>query len=73
MLSFPFVTDILVMELCIHEARANAILRGDGRAWLARGMHLAYLLAKKGGEAYFHRHGGRAAKKARRGSIATRF
>ena len=45
------------------EAGANALLRGDGRARFVCGCILLYLLAKKGGEAYFHRHArGRAEK-----------
>jgi membrane protein YqaA with SNARE-associated domain len=62
-LSFPFVTDALVFQLAYtnparmpYYVAMAAIGSLAGCVWL-------YLLAKKGGEAYFHRHaGGRAAK-----------
>jgi len=41
----------------VRESETNAVLRGDG-IWL-------YLLAKKGGEAFFHRHAGGKAEKIR--------
>ena len=47
-------------------AGADALLRGDGHAGLALGCIWIYWLAKKGGEVYFHRHGGRYALKAKR-------
>jgi membrane protein YqaA with SNARE-associated domain len=62
-LSFPFVTDALVFQLAFtnparmpYYVAMAAIGSLAGCVWL-------YLLAKKGGEAYFHRHaGGRAGK-----------
>ena len=66
-LSFPFVTDLLVIRLSIERpftrmpyyAAMAAMGSLAGCIWL-------YLLAKKGGEVYFHRHGGRAAVHAKR-------
>lgn len=65
-LSFPFVTDILVMELCIQRPARMPYYAAMAALGSLAGCIWLYLLAKKGGEAYFHRHGGRAAKKARR-------
>ena len=64
-LSFPFVTDILVMELCIQKPARMPYYAAMAAFGSLAGCIWLYLLAKKGGEAYFHRHGGRAAKKAR--------
>jgi membrane protein YqaA with SNARE-associated domain len=64
-LSFPFVTDILVMELCIQQPARMPYYAVMAALGSLAGCIWLYLLAKKGGEAYFHRHGGRAAKKAR--------
>jgi membrane protein YqaA with SNARE-associated domain len=62
-LSFPFVTDALVFQLAytnparmLYYVAMASIGSLAGCVWL-------YLLAKKGGEAYFHRHAkGRAVK-----------
>jgi membrane protein YqaA with SNARE-associated domain len=65
-LSFPFITDALVMRLCIE--RPSRLLYYTLTATLGSllGCIWIYWLAKKGGEVYFHRHGGRAALKAKR-------
>jgi membrane protein YqaA with SNARE-associated domain len=62
-LSFPFVTDALVFQLAYtNPARMPYYVAMASIGSLA-GCIWLYLLAKKGGEAYFHRHaGGRAAK-----------
>lgn len=64
-LSFPFISDALVIELSSEKparmpyyAAMAAIGSLAGSVWL-------YLLAKKGGEAFFHRHAGRGAVRAR--------
>jgi membrane protein YqaA with SNARE-associated domain len=64
-LSFPFVTDALVMRMCVE--RPGRMLYYATMATLGSllGCLWIYWLAKKGGEAYFHRHGGRAALKAK--------
>jgi membrane protein YqaA with SNARE-associated domain len=64
-LSFPFLTDALVMRLCM--ARPSRTLYYAAMATLGSliGCIWIYWLAKKGGEVYFHRHGGRAALKAK--------
>lgn len=62
-LSFPFVTDALVFQLAYtNPARMPYYVAMAALGSLA-GCVWLYLLAKKGGEAYFHRHaGGRAGK-----------
>ena len=62
-LSFPFVADALVFQLAYtNPARMPYYVAMASIGSLA-GCIWLYLLAKKGGEAYFHRHaGGRAAK-----------
>src|ERR1700722_19098241 len=64
-LSFPFITDALVMRMCIE--RPSRVLYYTAMATLGSllGCVWIYGLAKKGGEVYFHRHGGRAALKAK--------
>jgi len=64
-LSFPFVADALVIQLSFinpkrmpYYAAMAAIGSITGCIWL-------YLLAKKGGEAFFHRHAGGKAEKIR--------
>jgi len=64
-LSFPFVADALVIELSMQKparmpyyAAMAAIGSLAGCVWL-------YLLAKKGGEAFFRRRGGAQASKAK--------
>lgn len=65
-LSFPFVTDALVIELSSeHPARMPYYVAMSALGSLA-GSVLLFLLARKGGEAYFHRHAGRGALKAQR-------
>jgi membrane protein YqaA with SNARE-associated domain len=65
-LSFPFITDALVMKMCID--RPGRMLYYVVMATLGSllGCIWIYWLAKKGGEVYFHRHGGRYALKAKR-------
>jgi membrane protein YqaA with SNARE-associated domain len=64
-LSFPFVADALVIDLSAQRpARMPYYVAMASLGSLAGSIWL-YLLAKKGGEAYFHRRAGRAARKAR--------
>jgi membrane protein YqaA with SNARE-associated domain len=64
-LSFPFVTDALVIQLSLanplrmpYYAAMAALGSLSGCIWL-------YLLAKKGGEAFFHRHARGKAEKVK--------
>jgi membrane protein YqaA with SNARE-associated domain len=64
-LSFPFVTDALVIDLSSqHPARMPYYVVMSAAGSLA-GCVWLYLLAKKGGEAFYRRRAGRGAIKAR--------
>src|SRR5580693_7922168 len=65
-LSFPFVTDALVMELCSQRPARMPYYAAMAAAGSLAGSIWIYWIARKGGEAYFDRHAGRAARKARR-------
>ena len=64
-LSFPLITDALVMRLCIERPGRMIYYAAMATLGSLLGCIWIYWLAKKGGEAYFHRHGGRAALKAK--------
>jgi membrane protein YqaA with SNARE-associated domain len=55
-LSFPFVTDALVMQLSFSNPARMPYYASMAAAGSLAGCIWLYLLAKKGGEAYFHRH-----------------
>jgi membrane protein YqaA with SNARE-associated domain len=65
-LSFPFVTDALVMELCSQRPARMPYYAAMAALGSLAGSVWIYGIARKGGEAYFNRHAGRAAAKARR-------
>lgn len=64
-LSFPFVTDALVVELCIHRPVRMPYYAAMASLGSLAGCIWLYLLAKKGGEVYFRRHAGAGAGKAK--------
>jgi membrane protein YqaA with SNARE-associated domain len=55
-LSFPFVADALVIELSIEKPGRMPYYAAMAALGSLAGCIWLYLLAKKGGEAYFHRH-----------------
>lgn len=60
-LTFPVINDLLLIELCIlHPARMPiyAVMAGTGSVL---GCVLLYFIARKGGEAFFHRKAGERA------------
>lgn len=65
-LSFPFVTDALVIELSLQRPARMPYYASMAALGSLLGCVWLYLLAKKGGEAYFHRHAGKGAGRARR-------
>jgi membrane protein YqaA with SNARE-associated domain len=65
-LSFPLITDALVMKRCIDRPGRMVYYAAMATIGSLLGCIWIYWLAKKGGEAYFHRHGGRYALKAKR-------
>jgi membrane protein YqaA with SNARE-associated domain len=64
-LSFPFITDALVMRLCMEKPSRMLYYAAMATLGSLVGCVWIYGLAKKGGEVYFHRHGGRAALRAK--------
>jgi membrane protein YqaA with SNARE-associated domain len=65
-LSFPFVTDALVIELSLQRPARMPYYAAMAALGSLMGCIWLYLLAKKGGEAYFRRHAGTGADKAKR-------
>ena len=62
-LSFPFVTDALVIQLSFVNPKRMPYYAAMAALGSIAGCIWLYLLARKGGEAFFHRHaGGKAAK-----------
>lgn len=64
-LPLPFLTDALVMRLCIERPARMLYYAALATLGSLLGCIWIYWLAKKGGEAYFHHHGGRWALKAK--------
>jgi membrane protein YqaA with SNARE-associated domain len=64
-LSFPFVTDALVIQLSFVNPKRMPYYAGMAAIGSIAGCIWLYLLAKKGGEAFFHRHAGGKAEKIR--------
>jgi len=64
-LSFPFITDALVMHLSFANPARMPYYAAMAAAGSLAGCIWLYLLAKKGGEAYFHRHAKGRAEKVR--------
>jgi len=60
-LSFPLVADALVIEVSINKPSRMPYYCAMAALGSLAGCIWLYLLAKKGGEAYFHRHAGRTA------------
>ena len=65
-LSFPLITDALVMRLCMERPSRIPYYAAMATLGSLLGCVWIYWLAKKGGEVYFHRHGGRYALTAKR-------
>jgi membrane protein YqaA with SNARE-associated domain len=65
-LSFPFVTDALVIELCVDKPVRMPLYVARAALGSLAGCIWIYLLARKGGAAYFHHRHARGADRARR-------
>src|ERR1700747_106069 len=65
-LSFPFIADALVIELSSEKPARMPYYAAMAALGSLAGCLWLYLLAKKGGEAFFHRRAGKGAMKARR-------
>jgi membrane protein YqaA with SNARE-associated domain len=65
-LSFPFVTDLLLIHFSIERPARMPIYAALAAAGSLFGCVWLYLLAKKGGEVYFKKHHGRTVMVAKR-------
>jgi membrane protein YqaA with SNARE-associated domain len=65
-LSFPFITDALVIELSVQRPARMPYYCAMAALGSLAGCIWLYLLSKKGGEAFFHRRAGNAAEGAKR-------
>ena len=66
LLSFPLVADVLVMEVSMHKPARMPYYCAMAALGSLAGCIWLYLLAKKGGEALFHRHAGKTALQIKR-------
>ena len=62
-LSFPFFPDAMLIQLCVNKPSHMPYYAFMGAVGSLCGCILLYLLAKKGGEAFFHKHAGGKAEK----------
>jgi membrane protein YqaA with SNARE-associated domain len=62
-LAFPFFPDAVVIELCISKPTRMPYYAAMAALGSLCGCILLYTLARKGGEAFFHRHAGGKAEK----------
>jgi membrane protein YqaA with SNARE-associated domain len=65
-LTFPFITDAVVIELSVQRPARMVYYCAMAALGSLGGCIWLYLLAKKGGEAFFHRRAGKAAERAKR-------
>jgi membrane protein YqaA with SNARE-associated domain len=61
-LTFPIINDLLLVELSIQRPARMALYALMATLGSVLGCVLLYFIARKGGEAYFHRRAGRRAK-----------
>jgi membrane protein YqaA with SNARE-associated domain len=66
LLSFPLVADALVIEVSMHKPARMPFYCAMAALGSLAGCIWLYLLAKKGGEAFFHRSAGRTALQIKR-------
>jgi membrane protein YqaA with SNARE-associated domain len=62
-LSFPFFPDAMLIQLCVANPARMPYYALMGAVGSLCGCILLYFLAKKGGEAFFHKHAGGKAEK----------
>jgi membrane protein YqaA with SNARE-associated domain len=62
-LSFPFFPDAMLIQLCVNNPARMPYYALMGAVGSLSGCILLYFLAKKGGEAFFHKHAGGKAEK----------
>lgn len=64
-LTFPVVNDLLLIDLCIQRPSRMAIYASMAALGSVLGCVLLYFIARKGGEAFFHRKAGKRARAIR--------
>ena len=64
-ITLPFIADALVIRLSAQRPARMPYYCAMAALGSLAGCIWIYLLAKKGGEAYFHRHGGRGSHKVK--------
>jgi membrane protein YqaA with SNARE-associated domain len=64
-ITLPLITDALVIDMSAQRPARMPYYCAMAALGSLAGCIWIYLLAKKGGEAYFHRHGGRGSHKVR--------
>lgn len=57
-LTFPVINDLLLIELCIQKPQRMPLYAAMAMTGSVLGCVLLYFIAKKGGEAFFHRKAG---------------
>ena len=57
-LTFPVINDLLLIELCIHKPMRMPLYAAMAMTGSVLGCVLLYFIAKKGGEAFFHKKAG---------------
>jgi membrane protein YqaA with SNARE-associated domain len=72
-LTFPFVTDALVMEFAIRNPVRMPYYCAMAALGSLAGCIWLYWLAKKGGEAWYHRRGGKGTHKVKRWVLRNAF
>jgi len=72
-LSFPFVADALVIESSVQKPARMPFYCAMAAVGSLAGCIWLYLIAKKGGEAWFHHHAGKAARHAKRWVLHNAF
>jgi membrane protein YqaA with SNARE-associated domain len=60
-LTFPVINDLLLIELCIQNPMRMPLYAAMAMTGSVLGCTLLYFIAKKGGEAFFHRKAGQRA------------
>jgi membrane protein YqaA with SNARE-associated domain len=57
-LSFPIINDLLLVELSMHNAARMPLYAGAASLGSVLGCVVLYFIARKGGEAFFHKNAG---------------
>lgn len=64
-LTFPVINDLLLIDLCIQRPSRTTLYASMAALGSVLGCVLLYFIARKGGEAFFHRKAGKRARAIR--------